>query len=470
MVKEKRIQNIFRTGVVNMFFQFVFLIIMFVTGAQVALNIDQGLRFIVLAAIVLIPSVIWALFFYLQDRLEAEPAPYLLIAFIAGMTAAGLAAVPLYHIIFRVSEWMYASSLLFASGSFFVKASVASFLIYIIIRYGFYRLKEFDEPVDGMVYGAIAGTGFAFVESLHYLWLNPSYTLFVIAYTATANILIYSGVASIIGYFIGSAKFQRKNVDIYSVIAIGVGIILLGIYYLINEFIFISGFEHAFWFSFILTLVYSFLILLFCYLRMRTLTAKDYHEQIPVVPKFDSITVSFVVVLLIVASIISGQGLKGKKFVDTKYDISFYYSHSISPFALSDISRPLILFDKKSEIIFFGEHGSAPHFSLLVMVHQDKIADNNENLIEFVDVSNTENLLIKDIKIAGKQGKRLAYTYIEKGSSIKQEFPQLIKVYADIISTKQITFIFTYIASSEYFIEGLSHYTNMLNSIKWSAE
>jgi len=461
-----RVKSILRTGILNILFQFGFLILMFAIGHKTSLASEGSSRFIILAGIVLVPSIIWTMFFYLQDRLEPEPVSYIITSFIAGMAAASLGAMPLYNVIFRVYEWIYASSVLFVLGSFFIMASVVSLLLYVVIRYGFYPLKEFDEPVDGMVYGAIAGAGFAFVKSLHYLWAHPSYTLFVIAYTATINILIYSGVGSLIGYVIGKSKFQRKNIDISSLIAVSVGILLLGIYHLVNEFIFVSGFDHAFWGSFILTMLYSLLILLFCYITMRKLTKEDYRRDIRSASKFDPFMAFFIVILLFVGGIIANQGLQGKKFVNTEYGVSFYYPHSLSPFSFMGVSQPLLSFNHEAKVLFSGESGS-PIFSFSVKVLIKNTADTDQELMQYVEVSDAESLRVKDITIGGRRGKRIAYSYLDRQPDIEREFPQLIKVYTDIIALNEYVFIFTCKAPSEHFKDGLPQYAKILTSIRW---
>ena len=59
-----------------------------------------------------------------------------------------------------------------------------------MIRLGFYPSSEFDEPVDGMVYGAFAGSGFAALTSLAYLIGRVDFTVFGIGYTASTQILM----------------------------------------------------------------------------------------------------------------------------------------------------------------------------------------------------------------------------------------------------------------------------------------
>jgi len=252
-----KVKRTLRTGLLNSFFQIAFLVAMYAVGRFSPLGGGPTSRLLILAIIVLVPSTIWALFFYYQDRYAPEPLRDIIASFIAGMAAASLGVIPLFMVLFRIPEWIYASIPLFVLGSFFIKASMACILLYIVLRYGFLPLKEFDEPVDGMVYGAITGTGFAFVYTLHSLAGHPSFTLYVIAFTATVNVLIYSSVGSFMGFLIGRAKFQRTNIVVASLSAMSLGILLLGIYHLISELFFVSGISHAFWFCFISVFIYS---------------------------------------------------------------------------------------------------------------------------------------------------------------------------------------------------------------------
>jgi RsiW-degrading membrane proteinase PrsW (M82 family) len=464
-----REKHVLKTGIFNLLFQVGFLIVMFIVGNHTAITVGDSSRFIILAGIVFLLSVVWALFFYFQDRREPEPLLHITISFIAGMAAASLVAIPLLHIIFQVQQWIYSSLFLFISGSFFITAFIANFLFYIVIRYGFYPLKEFDEPVDGMVYGAIIGVGFALVNCLHTLYSQPEFTLFTIAYIATTNILIYSGIGSIIGYAIGSAKFKRKNIEKASFIGVIVGIVVLGTYHLLSEFIFLSGSNHAFWLSFFLTMIYSLLILLFCCRKMRKLTEKNLHAHVTVTPKFDLRLSVLMVILLAAAGIIASKGLQGKKFLSTKYGISFYYPYSLSSFSFTGISNSPLLLTRETEILFAGGMGTPPSFSFSAAVHKNNTQSNDayRDLLQYVEVTDTTSFMVNDITIGEKKGKRIAYSYMNKPPGIESEFPELIKVYTDVISLDQHTFVFTYKANAENFNAGLTRYAKILESIKW---
>jgi RsiW-degrading membrane proteinase PrsW (M82 family) len=464
-----REKNALKTGIFNILFQLGFLTVMFIFGSNTSINAENGPRFIIIAGIVFLLSAVWALFFYLQDRREPEPLLHITISFIAGMAAASLVAIPLLKIVFQIQQWIYASLFLFTLGSFFISAFMVNFLFYMVIRYGFYPLKEFDEPVDGMVYGAVIGVGFALVKSLHYLYAQPEFTLFTITYIATTNILIYSGIGSIIGYSIGNAKFKRKNIEGASFIGVIVGMVVLGTYHLLSEFIFLSGSSQAFWLSFVLTMVYALLIMFFCYWKMRKLTEKNLHNHVAVTPKLDPGMSVLMLILLVVAGIIASKGLQGKRFLNEKYGISFYYPHSLSSFSFTGFSNASLPLTQQAEILFAGEKEAPPYFSFSAALHKNNSnnSDAYRNLLQYVEVTDTESFMVNDITIGEKKGKRIAYSYMEKPPGIESEFPELIKVYTDVISLDKYTFIFTYKAGSGYFYAGLTRYEKILESIKW---
>jgi RsiW-degrading membrane proteinase PrsW (M82 family) len=98
-----------RTGLLNSFFQVAFLAAMYVVGRTAHLGGGPTSRFLILAALVFVPCIIWALFFYFQDRYAPEPLPNIVASFIAGMAAASLGVIPLFTVLFRIPEWIYAS-------------------------------------------------------------------------------------------------------------------------------------------------------------------------------------------------------------------------------------------------------------------------------------------------------------------------------------------------------------------------
>lgn len=460
-----RIRNILKAGLWNFVFQIIFLVILFFAGYSVSLNFSPPLRGLLLAALILIPSIIWTVFFYIRDRLEPEPLSYIFISFLAGMSTAAIGILPIHRVLFRVHEWIYESVSLFIAGSFLVTAPIVCLLLYAVIRYGFYPLKEFDEPVDGMVYGAFTGCGIAFVLSIFKLWLNPDFTLFVIGYTATTQVLVYSGVGAVIGFMTGKAKFQKTSINRASCTGILLGTVLLGIYHLINEFIFVRGFSTAFWLSFILSLLYAFLILLFCTRTMQRLTKKDMHKTVSVTLKWDKGVIIIAVLFLIAGGITAHMGSGGKEFRDTEHGIVFRYPHSLSRFLSADLSPSLL--PPSATILFTGIHKTSPAFSFSVMVHPVDEKEEKPDLITYMDVAQPENFTIKKIQTNNLKGQRLAYGYLQTTTASSTYFPVYKQVYKDIFSNEGKAFILTYEATAEHFQAGLEKYRNILKSIEW---
>lgn len=462
-----KLENILKTGLVNSIFQILYLLFMFIVGYSISLSGHPSFKFLLLVVIIFVPSFIWTLFFYLQDRAEPEPASYIISAFIAGMAAASLGAIPLFNIIFHVQEWIYASTSLFILGSFFIKGFAASFFLYIVLRYGFYPLKEFNQPPDGMIYGATVGAGFAFVTSLYYLWNHPSFTLFVVAFTATVNILAYSAVGSLIGYMMGRSKFQGKNIDISSTIGVLLGIILLGIYHILGELFFLSGIQHAFWLCFILVLIYSLIIQSFCFFKIKKQIKRGIEKEINVAKKPDRFTILIILIFLLVAVFLSHLGSSGKKYNNEEYGISFSYPHSLSPFSLFGGEQPKISLPPVSEILFSGENND-PFFLFSVKFDSKENYEGDRGLLRYVEVSQTENFRIEDYDLGHKKGTRILYSYLERTLDDPNDFPRLFRVVSDIISHKEKIFILTYKADSAQFDDGFVLYTKILKSLEWN--
>jgi RsiW-degrading membrane proteinase PrsW (M82 family) len=460
-----RLERIFKTGLLNIFFLLGFLILMFVLGRNVLVPSGGGVKFLVLALIVLIPSFVCTLFFYLQDRMDPEPVSHVLFAFFAGMAAASLGIIPLLHIVMRVQEWIHASSSLFLLGSFLVTSLVVSAFLYVIIRYGFYPLKEFDEPVDGMVHGAVAGTGIASVLSLHHLIARPDCTLFVVTYTSISNILIYSAVGALVGYILGQAKFKRRSVELHSLTAVALSLMLLGVYRIVNEFIFISGFEGAFWLSFGLSFVYALMVLVYGTLKMRRLTQKPSHVEVYTCPKFDYLAGCLIILLMVLANVVAAQGLKGNKFEDPRYGISFYYPHTLSHFSFGALASMPGIRTSQMQVVFSGQGSGESPYLFSVRLHRDGNKRQDLSVMRYVEALKTESLLVDNVYIDGILGKRIAYSYITKGEDTFPRFVQLMQVYTDVVSYGDFNFVFSYKASSENFQTGLDEYEDIIQSV-----
>ncbi len=122
------------------------------------------------AVLAFVPTIIYALMIWWLDRYEKEPVPLLLVAFVWGALPAIILAlvlelgldVPLQQFIPGDAERDITTASLVAP--IVEEAVKAIILVVLFIAYK----REFDNVLDGVIYGAMVGLGFAFVENVLY--------------------------------------------------------------------------------------------------------------------------------------------------------------------------------------------------------------------------------------------------------------------------------------------------------------
>jgi RsiW-degrading membrane proteinase PrsW (M82 family) len=114
------------------------------------------------------PSLFLLVFFYLKDRYEPEPRGHVALAFVKGMASfvpALFAANALERLVGRT--WLALGGIPARLFEAFVMAAgveeLAKFSIFLALIYWW---SEFDEPLDGVVYGVALALGFATVENV----------------------------------------------------------------------------------------------------------------------------------------------------------------------------------------------------------------------------------------------------------------------------------------------------------------
>ncbi len=160
----------------------------------------------------LIPAAIWMVFFYRQDRLEPEPKQYVFGVFVLGMLLCNAVAIPLTNGLFQVNEWLPTNTLTHIVGAILVVGITQEFLKYAAVRYSVYMTPEFDERIDGVVYGTAAGLGFAVMLNINYVIANGGVDLYFGVVRIAVTTLAQASFAGITGYFLGRAKFEIEPV------------------------------------------------------------------------------------------------------------------------------------------------------------------------------------------------------------------------------------------------------------------
>jgi len=171
-----------------------------------------------------VPALALAGYVYVTDVTEAEPLDLLVATFLLSVLTATFAAVlnsVAQGVLGFGASGGFATSVVFF---FLVVGPVEETVKLLAVRLYAYRDERFSAVVDGAVYGAVAGLGFAFIENALYITrqvdgavaeaefgvalIGAGGGITAIRALAGPGHVIYSAVA---GYYLGLAKFNPDH-------------------------------------------------------------------------------------------------------------------------------------------------------------------------------------------------------------------------------------------------------------------
>ncbi|MFP3919895.1 glutamic-type intramembrane protease PrsW [Lysinibacillus telephonicus] len=160
--------------------------------------------FILLSAAVA-PGLALLSYFYLRNQMSTEPRKTLFQSFIYG----ALITFPIMFIQHVLqAEGTFSNSfirdVLFSSG-------LEEFFKWLVIFVVIFKHIEFDDPYDGILYGASVSLGFATVENVLYLLSFGINTAFIRAVLPVSSHALFGVV---MGYYYGKSKFAKNDKEI----------------------------------------------------------------------------------------------------------------------------------------------------------------------------------------------------------------------------------------------------------------
>jgi RsiW-degrading membrane proteinase PrsW (M82 family) len=160
----------------------------------------------------LAPSALWIFFFYRQDRLEPEPKQRIAAVFLLAALLTDVIARRLVGDWFRVSEWAPRDNLTSLLASILILGVTYQAIVYVAVRLLVYDTDEFDERMDGIVYGTVAGLGVATMLNLYYVLANDGVALGPGVVNTVTTALAAASFGGLQGWFMAEAKFEHKPV------------------------------------------------------------------------------------------------------------------------------------------------------------------------------------------------------------------------------------------------------------------
>ncbi|MGE6489864.1 glutamic-type intramembrane protease PrsW [Paenisporosarcina sp. NPDC076898] len=157
---------------------------------------------ILLLSVAIAPGLALFSYFYLRNQISAEPSRTLFHTFIYG----AILTFPILFIqhvfeIEHIFQSMFLRNVLFTS-------LLEEFFKWLILVMAIYQHVEFDDPYDGILYGASVSLGFATVENILYIFTFGMDSAFLRALLPVSSHAIFGVV---MGYYLGRAKFALSE-------------------------------------------------------------------------------------------------------------------------------------------------------------------------------------------------------------------------------------------------------------------
>lgn len=188
------------------------LVVLFASGAVLVAfggsfdDTSATVRLVIGLLLSIVPAVLWLALFYAQDRLEPEPHHYVFGLLVVGALLGGAVEQPLLRSVFEVDTWATPGTLSYLFSSILLTGLIAAALVYVAVRFTVGRTPEFDERVDGIVYGTAVALGLGIAANLAYVFDNGTVSIGVGTLQIVVTSLAYATFGALVGYFLGLVK------------------------------------------------------------------------------------------------------------------------------------------------------------------------------------------------------------------------------------------------------------------------
>tara|TARA_B100000787_G_scaffold68654_1_gene50484 strand:- start:1276 stop:1959 length:684 start_codon:yes stop_codon:yes gene_type:complete len=217
--------------------------------------------------ITILPSLLIVTFFVKSDKFP-EPTSQIIKVFMYGL----FLCIPAYLINTELGN-IYANTGISEAliSSFLSAAPVEEVLKFTVLYSLVYKMKDFNEPIDGIVYGVSVSLGFATLENIYYVYVLSDYfgtTSQGLAILRSFSAIPAHGIfGATMGYFFMKYTFIKKENNL--VLCMIVPILLHGTYNYFAGSIFIIS---------LLIVIISWIVLLRAFSRLKKSQKKKRKE------------------------------------------------------------------------------------------------------------------------------------------------------------------------------------------------
>ena len=217
--------------------------------------------------ITILPSLLIVTFFVKSDRFP-EPTNQIIKIFIYGI----LICFPAFFLNSALID-VYSSTGISDGliSSFLSAAPVEEVLKFTVLYSLVYKMKDFNEPIDGIVYGVTVSLGFATLENIYYVYVLNDY--FDTSSQSLAVLRSFSAIpahgvfGAVMGYFFMKYSFINKQNNL--ALCMIVPILLHGSY---------NFFAHSYFIVSLLIVIISWIFVLRSFARLKKSQKKKKRE------------------------------------------------------------------------------------------------------------------------------------------------------------------------------------------------
>lgn len=190
---------------------------------------------LILLSVAIAPALALLSYFYLRQDISEEPSRLLLHTFIYG----AILTFPILFIQHVLEEEQVFSSIFIHQA--LVTSTLEEFFKWLVLIVAIYKHVDFDDPYDGILFGASVSLGFATVENILYLLTFGVNEAFLRALLPVSSHALFGVV---MGYYLGRAKFlPMKKARVEMFYALLAPVLLHTIY---NSILITTGFKLIF--------------------------------------------------------------------------------------------------------------------------------------------------------------------------------------------------------------------------------
>lgn len=168
------------------------------------------MNFLVITALALFPALFWMWWYYRKDVYDKEPMRLLALVFILAAPLSVLCGLLEFTLDGGRGQFSENSgllwSLVFYIGVVGFLEESAKFFVVVTLVYG---RREFNEPMDGIIYAAASAIGFATLENIFYILDAGPYIILLRGPVSTLGHILFSAMW---GAALGLAKFEKDRV------------------------------------------------------------------------------------------------------------------------------------------------------------------------------------------------------------------------------------------------------------------